>query len=285
MSRANHSMHSSSSSYFLNFACMSNWLEVAAEQSEEADQEVGPMQRILVVAMEWMEQAHLAPQAVGGIPPVEVAHNAQLLRQVLRHKLQCHHPAQQLPAVNIEVEAAKHQPYGEERNRQEEARCIQHVAEDPVMLPAVPLVEVLPTALKAALLLLVDVLKVLYSGVHHINVDLSGLRDFDFIFSEPVQLVPFAYLFVSTVHLLPVPCTGGRTSPLCTAAQGSAALARCHRGLPARFRVWRQGLDSQEERRRLGAALEAESLVGRNDVVEVWTLSSPAAPGKVSTPE
>mmetsp|Transcript_47672 Transcript_47672/g.134578 ORF Transcript_47672/g.134578 Transcript_47672/m.134578 type:complete len:414 (-) Transcript_47672:41-1282(-) len=135
---------------------------------------MAPIQGVVLPAVRGAEQAHLAPQAVGGEPAVHERHHEYLLRQVLHHQLHKNNAPQQLAPVHVEIEAVEHHGGQQDRDTQRDNHTALGSAQDAVVGPAVPCVEVLPGLDETAAPLPVDVLEVLGPGVHDVEVRLRG---------------------------------------------------------------------------------------------------------------
>mmetsp|Transcript_7350 Transcript_7350/g.19784 ORF Transcript_7350/g.19784 Transcript_7350/m.19784 type:complete len:419 (+) Transcript_7350:404-1660(+) len=225
------------------------------------------MQRVLRVAVCRVEQAHLATEAIRGIPAVQVGDNAQLLGEVLHHELERDDPTQELPAFHIEVKAVQHQEAQRELNQQEECRCLLGSGEDPVVLSAVPLIEVLPAAFEAAVLLIVDLLEVLDARVHDVDVDGGCLGYARGQGDRACPGRPTVLMACEDGVARPEP-SHGRHGAGCQDAVWAAA-SRRHAHPPPQILVRRQRLHPEQEGRGLRPRLKVEPLVGRDDEVEV----------------
>jgi hypothetical protein len=119
--------------------------------------------------MLWVKKTHLTTQTILRIPAIQVCYYAELLGEVLGKEFESDHTAQQFPALYVEIKPVASDKERHERNCKEEARGGLRVCEDLVVLSIMPLVEVLPTALEAALGLLVHVIQVLNLGINDVD--------------------------------------------------------------------------------------------------------------------
>lgn len=136
-----------------------NLVRASAQGRKNAQHQVAPMQRVLVVAMGWMKKAHLTAHAVPRKPTIQVGRDAQLLRDVLNEKFGADDPAQQLASLDEVVKPPGHEPSA--CHRYEEEKCSKSISirQDLVVLAIVPLAEIFPTPLEITLRLAVYILQ------------------------------------------------------------------------------------------------------------------------------
>mmetsp|Transcript_49763 Transcript_49763/g.96125 ORF Transcript_49763/g.96125 Transcript_49763/m.96125 type:complete len:139 (+) Transcript_49763:660-1076(+) len=131
---------------------------------------------MLRIAMLRMEETHLTAEAISRVPSIEICNDTHLLGDVLHNKLESYDSAEQLAALDVIEKTVRDQGQHKQRYQQKESSGLLSNCEHTMLLPTVPCTEVLPAALKTALGLAVNVLKVLYPRIHYKEANADRLR-------------------------------------------------------------------------------------------------------------